>query len=465
MSGFTARADGAEHTKDAEYTERAEKAADAGGSERVRAESVTARLPDGFRWFWFGQTMSGLGDRLTAFTVQSVAILGLGASGAQVGILSATGWLAYPALGLVAGVALAHVRRKGVMVAAELVRFAAFVSVPVAALAGRLTLTHLVVAVAVAGAATVFFDIGGQSYLPSLVGREQLVAANSRLSGADSLTKLAGPALAGVVFGVVGPTPAAALAAAPFLLSAAARAPVRAVEKLPVRPYPREPVWARVGRELRFVRDHPLLRLLVGRAALRGFGTGAVDAVLLLFAYRGLGLSSVGGGLLMASGAVGALAGAVLASRIIGRFGTRRALLLTGLEGVSWLAVPLCLLWTPAAVPVLVLVRSFSAVWLSVWGVLDASLRQALAPPGRQSTVHAVTRTLSFSTVPLGSLAGGLAGGGLSAWLGWAAGLGVVIAAGGLLAAASVLLFRKEPLLNDDALMAPAGLTESGRPE
>ncbi|MFC4465769.1 MFS transporter [Streptomyces xiangluensis] len=408
-------------------------------------------IAPGFGWLWFGQAMSGLGDRLTAFTAQSTAILALGASSAQVGMLTATGWLAYPALGMVAGAVLAHVGRRSVMIGGELLRFAVFVSVSVAAWAGSLSLAQLVVVVAAAGAATVFVDIAGQSYLPSLVGRDQLVRANSRVSGTDSLMKLGGPALAGVVFGAAGPTAAIAVAALPFLLSAAGRAAIRVREEPPPRPNASEPVRKRMARDLGFVWRHPLLRLLLCRSALRGFGTGAVDAVLLLFAYRGLGLSSSQGGLLIAVGSVGALAGAMLAGRLIGRLGVRRTLLLTGLEGASWLAMPLCLVWAPA--PVLLVVRTFSAVWLPVWGVLDTSLRQALTPYGKQSAVHAVTRTLSCSTVPLGSIAGGLAGSLLSGLLGPSTGLALVLAAGGLVTALSVLLlYRQEPTLIDHSL-------------
>lgn len=423
------------------------------GATGVSAGPVETSPSSGFGWFLCGQTLSGFGDRFTAFTAQSVAILVLGASSTQLGVLSATGWLAYPVLGMVAGAVLARVRLKRAMIAGELVRFAAFAGVAVTVTAGQVSVTQLLIVVAVAGAATVFVDISGQSLVPSLVGRGRLLSANSRLSGADSMTKLAGPALAGVLFGLAGPGWAAALAAVPFLLSAAARLPIRVAEERPG--HRRDPPGALLGgmrQGVVFVWRHPLLRPLVCRSALRGFGTGAVDAVLLLFAYRGLGLSSTQGGLLMAAGSVGALAGAVLATRIIGRLGMRRSLLLTGLEGALWLAVPLCAVAEPLVV--LLLIRLLSAVWLPVWGVLDAGLRQTLAPPGRQSTVHAVTRTLSFSAIPLGAVAAGFTGDALAARLGTPAGLGMVLAAGGLVAASGVLMLRKEALLDDRQVTA-----------
>jgi MFS family permease len=163
--------------------------------------------------------------------------------------------------------------------------------------------------------------------------------------------------------------------------------------------------------------------------------------VLLLFAYRALGLSSVGGGLLLAAGSLGGLLGAFLSTRLAARFGVRRILLLSGLEGASWIALPLCLLTAPVAV--LVVIRVFSSVWLPVWAVLTTGLRQSLAPAGHQSTVHATARTLVSSATPAGSLVGGFAGGLFSTWFGTTHGLVIVLTAGGMLASSSVLMLSR----------------------
>ncbi|ONI77174.1 hypothetical protein ALI144C_34405 [Actinosynnema sp. ALI-1.44] len=389
--------------------------------------------------------MSFVGDRLTGFAVPSAAILVLDASSSQVGLVSAAGWLAYPAFGMIAGALLAGRRRHGVMIAGELVRFVAFLSIPVAASAGWLSVTQMVVVVAIAGIATVFVDIAGQSHLPALVSPGQLLAANSRLQGSDSLSKLVGPALAGAVASLVGGITAIAVNAAPFLASALGRTRVKVVEDLPSRLTAPPPVAKRIRAGVSFVWSRPLLRRLVCATAVRGFGTGIVDAVLLLFAYRVLGLSSLGGGFLLAAGAVGALLGALVTQRITARIGVRSALLASAFEGLVWLAVPLTLVVAP--VVLLLVIRVCSAFWLPVWNVLTTSIRQRLTPPGEQSTVHATARTMASSTIPLGSLASGFAAGLLGSLLGTPAGLAVVLAVGGACVAASVLLLRSMPEL------------------
>jgi MFS family permease len=200
-------------------------------------------------------------------------------------------------------------------------------------------------------------------------------------------------------------------------------------------------VLVRIRDGLTQVRHIPMLRQIVQGSVIRAFGIGVVDTVLLLFAYRALGLSSVGGGLLLAAGSLGGLTGAFLAARLAARFGVRRMMLLSGLEGASWLALPLCLFVAPVAV--LVAVRVFSSVWLPVWAVLTTGVRQSLAPPGHESTVHATARTLVSSATPAGSLIGGLAAGATTGWLGVTHGLVLVLTAGGLIAGCSVLFVRR----------------------
>ncbi|EWM13470.1 MFS transporter [Kutzneria sp. 744] len=399
-----------------------------------------SRAPACFRWYWFSQTASFVGDRLTGFTAPSIAILVLHASSAEVGLLSATGWLAYPVFGMLAGGFLAHVRKRPVLVAGELTRLLAFVAVGAFATMGHISVAGLVVAVAVAGVATVFGDVAGQTYLPTLVEPRSLFAANARLQSSNSLSKLVGPALAGLLIDVVGPLAALAVNALPFALSAFGQSRVATVEPLP-RPERRDPVLTRIRDGLDQVRRIPTLWRIVQGSALRAFGIGIVDTVLLLFAYRALGLSSVGGEIKMAAGSLATLAGAFLTPRLAARFGVRRSTIkIPGSKAPPGWQKPLGLWVTPVAV--VAAIRVLSSFWLPVWAVLTTGVRQSLAPAGHESAVHATVSTIVSSAVPAGSLAGGLVAGAATGWLGVTDGLALVLAAGGLLAAAGVLFVR-----------------------
>lgn len=408
----------------------------------MRGRTITRTRSDGdLAWYWSSQTASFVGDRLTGFAVPSIAILTLNASSAEVGVLSALGWFAYPAFGLVAGAALSHVPRRRVMIAGETVRFAVFATIPLAAVLGGAGMGQLFVVVAVAGVAMVLVDVASQSYLPALVSAGQLVGANAKLQSSDSASKLVGPALAGLLLRTTGSTIGLFLSALPFLASAYGRTRITTIEP-PAEPA-QEPFLLRIRTGFAFVQSHPVLRQQVGAAAVRSFGSGMVDAVLLLFAYRVLGLSSLAGGLLIAAGSVGGLLGAFVANRLANKLGTRRVLLLTSLEALCWLAIPLCLVTQPAIT--LVLIRVLAGGWLPVWNVVTTSVRQQVTPAALQSTVHATARTLTSSTVPLGALTGGFAGGVLSSQLGAATGLVLVLATGGVIAGSSALLVATKP--------------------
>jgi MFS family permease len=390
-----------------------------------------------FGLFWTAQTASAIGDRITGFTVPTMAILWLDASNAEVGLVAAAGWLAYPTVGLLAGALLARANVLRATVYAELVRCGMFVFLAMAVLAGWITSVMPVVAlVAIAGVATVFSDLSGQVMVPALVPPTRLVAANSRQQGSDSASKLAGPALGGAIVGGFGAVAALFIGAVPFLVSAWCRARVRLTH--PPRP-DRTPVLARVRDGLSFTRRHPVLRPLVTANALRAFGVGAVDAALLLFAYRALGMSSATTGLLLAAGAASALVGVVCAEPLIRLVGGRRALAATCLEGLAWCAIPLCLV-VSAPVVLLFAIRAFAALWMPSWGVVITSVRQRVTPPDRQATVHATARVLTSSAVPLGAFSGGLASSLAGGALGPSNALAAVIVAAGLCIASSVLL-------------------------
>lgn len=400
-----------------------------------RARAVLVNRDFGF--FWAGQTASAIGDRITGFTVPTMAILVLDAANAEVGLVAAAGWLAYPTVGLLAGALLVRANVLRVTVYAELFRAVVFVFLAAAVVTGWITSIAPVVAlVALAGIATVFSDLCGQIMVPALVPPNRLVAANSRQQGSDSASKLAGPALGGAIVGGLGAVAALLVGAVPFLISAWCRARVRLTQ--PPRP-DRTPLLARVRDGLGFTRRHPVLRPLVVAAALRAFGLGAVDAAVLLFAYRALGMSSATTGLLLATGAASALVGVVCAGPLARLLGARGALLASGLEGLAWCLIPLCLV-VPAPVTLIFVLRAFSAFWLPSWGVVTTSVRQRVTPADRQATVHATARVLTSSTIPLGAFTGGLVSSLAAGALGPAGALAAVIAVAGLCVGGSVLL-------------------------
>ena len=134
-----------------------------------------------FLKLWAGQTISVVGSEVTVIALPTIAILQLHASAAQVGLLAAAQQIAFPVLALFAGVFADRLRRRPMMIAADGVRALAILSVPIAAAFGVLSLAQLYAVALVLGIGTVLFDISYLAYVPSLVSRDELLEANTKL--------------------------------------------------------------------------------------------------------------------------------------------------------------------------------------------------------------------------------------------------------------------------------------------
>lgn len=335
----------------------------------------------------------------------TVAVVVLHVGNAEVGVLNAIATAAYPVLGLFAGVLMDRIRRRPAMIVADLVRCAAFATLPVAAAFDALSLTHLYVVAAVSGVFSVLFDVAYQSYLPTLLTGEPLARGNTRLEMSSSVSRLTGPTIGGALQQGLAATGALAANALSFLASVVGVLLVRTTEPAPAAHATSTGVWRPIAEGLRFLWHHPLLRPLTLAAGLRNFGMSVVRTVLLLFLYRALSLSPGVAGAVLTAGAVAAVAGATLSGRLTRRLGVGRTLLLTGCEGLAWLAVPLALVLPPLGTVVTIMV--VSSLWLPIWNALVTTLRQQVTEPRLLGRVHASARTINLSTLPLGALAGG----------------------------------------------------------
>src|SRR5690349_7171517 len=153
-----------------------------------------------FRRLWAGQTVSVFGSQVTELALPLVAVLTLHATAFQMGLLAAVGMAPWIAFALLVGVWVdRRVRRRWILVSADLGRAAILLSVPVAAAFHVLSLGQLFVVAFAAGCLTLAFNIAWGSYLNVLVPREQLVEGNSKLMGSYATAQIGGPSLAGVL--------------------------------------------------------------------------------------------------------------------------------------------------------------------------------------------------------------------------------------------------------------------------
>ena len=173
-----------------------------------------------FARFWAAQSTSAIGSQFTAVALPLLAALSLGASPMAFGVLAAAAGLPHLLFGLFAGAWVDRLRRRPVMIAADIARAVLLATIPVAAALGALRIELLVAVAFLVETFTVFFDIAYLTYIPSLVSREGLVEANSRLEATASGAQVIGPALGGTLVRVLGAPLALVVDALSYLVSA-----------------------------------------------------------------------------------------------------------------------------------------------------------------------------------------------------------------------------------------------------
>src|SRR4051812_25816900 len=131
---------------------------------------------------WSGQTISELGSRISREGLPYLAATLLGATPAQMGWMAAIASLPALVFSLPAGVWVDRLRRRPLLIVSDIARALVLCAVPLAAATGSLRFELLLVVLAVSGTLTVLFTVAYQSYIPSLVGHDQIVEGNSKLA-------------------------------------------------------------------------------------------------------------------------------------------------------------------------------------------------------------------------------------------------------------------------------------------
>jgi MFS family permease len=362
----------------------------------------------GFQRLWGANTVWSLGVEVTELALPTLAILGFEASPAQAGLLIAAPWLTFLVVGLPVGALVDRLPRRRVMVFADLGRFAALVSIPAAFALGRLSLPWLYAVAVVTGVLAIFSQVAYRSYLPTLVTRNELLDGNAKLTLGEGAAKVAGPSLTGVLIQGVGASAALLASAGSSLVSALL------VSRLPKE----QPGWRPPGVEsvtgvaregLAFVLGHAALRRIVAINTLGNLGTGIVDGVALVFAYRHLRLDAATVGFAMAVGSAGFLISASASSRITRSLGPGLTLAVSCL---IYSAAPFALFLGPLGYPLAAVMvwRLLYGVSMPPYDINAATIRQAITPDQLQGRAIAAINTIGWGVLGLGPLLGGVLG-------------------------------------------------------
>ncbi|MCX5408563.1 MFS transporter [Streptomyces sp. NBC_00335] len=348
-----------------------------------------------FGWLWAAYGVSTFGTRLAFDAFALIAILVLHAGPVQVSVLAATGLAVGAAVAVPLGPWVEFRRKRPVMVAMDLIRFVALMSVPAAYALGLLGFVQLLVVSVVVGAADIAFGAAGGAYLKALVPAQDLLVANGRFESTNWTATLIGPPVGTAAIGLFGPVTTVTADAVSYLLSAAGIRAIGGGEQRPVRTGA-ERARFRPGDLLdgwRFILAHPTLRPLFFNTVLVSGLIMATLPLLAVLMLGPLGFAPWQYGLAFGLPCVGGVIGARLARRLVARYGRRRVLLAAGTLRACWSA-GLAFVRPGAIGLVLVIVVEFGLITcMGVFNPVFAAYRLDRTPADR------IARTLTAWSV------------------------------------------------------------------
>jgi MFS family permease len=350
-----------------------------------------------FRGYWAGQTISAFGD---AFAYVATPLLVLDATGsvAAMGGVSAAVAVTLLVSGLVAGPIVDRSDRRRLMIACDVGRLVVFGAIPILFWTRGPNLPALYVAVIIGSALGNLFSVAYVTATPDLVDRDRLTEANGRLQGSQGLAFVVGPILAGIVAARVGSVWAIAVDALTFGVSAVSLARIRLRREGRSVAAP-----GSVFDGIRFLQKEPTLRavtivfVLLSLVSSGTMAAGILDVTIyhlrhvILADDRTVGLT-------LGVSAIGAVVGALSATRLRRRFGFPVCFIgATFVQGVALLSMG-----TLGAVSLAIAAATWTA-GMGARGVLTQTVRQELTPEALLGRVTAAFWTVAAVLAPIGA--------------------------------------------------------------
>jgi MFS family permease len=402
-----------------------------------------------FLKLWTSETISVFGSQITNLALPLTAALMLHATPFQMGALEAMATLPFALFSLFAGVYVDRMKRLPIIMSMECLSGVALLLVPLSMWLGILNMWVLYLAVFVCGFANVVFGVAHQTYVTSLVSRQHLVEANSKLGMSWSGAEIAGPSVAGMLVHAIGGPFAIIVDAITFFISAIVIRQIRKPEPALAAPAQGATVKRDIIEGLKLVYHNPVLWSLAVGVGLWQILHHTYLALFILFATRELHLDAGTVGLVFSMSGVGFLIGALMVKRASARYGIGPVVLVAMLmTGIAWCGVALAQGKGAIAAIELSIAMLLFGLGAGVFTINYISMRQVVTPDHMLGRMTATMRFLTVASVPIGTLLGGL----LGELIGLRATLGVVGVLGVLLASATIVM---SPLRNLKKLEAP----------
>ena len=363
----------------------------------------------GMRRLLASEATSNFGSMLSRLAIPWIAALVLDATPLQMAWLVIADVVAGAVGSLFVGGLVDRTSKKNLMIASDVIRAVAIGAVAVLLFMESLSFWILVLQSAANGVLAMVFSIARSAWLAEHVPHGELTVRNSQMSAASSTSESVAFASGGWIYQWLGPMFALVSDAASYLISA-----------LCLRGLPEIPQPLGVSRSVkgswmqeavagfRLVVTRPVLRSLAVCDVFLALGFSITGASYMIFVSRDLAFETGPLGLIFATGALGSLAGAAIASRLGSVMGSGNALAIGLLgAGLGALLIPL--------VPAAGLVGALLLIGHQIIGdsgsviamIHSRTLRQIHSPAAIRGRVDAALRGLGQLATLIGALAGG----------------------------------------------------------
>jgi hypothetical protein len=402
-----------------------------------------------FRRLWTGETISVFGSRMGDVAVSFAAVIALGATPIQMGLLAAVRLVPKLLFSLFAGVWVDRVRRRPLMIGADLGRFVLLATIPIAAALGHLAMNMLYPVILAVGVLDLLFDVAYGAYLPTLVDAPDVVEANSNLSASYAAAEVGGFALAGWLVQILTAPYAIAVDALSFIASAVA---IRSIEKPEADVAPRKKrrgFYHEALEGANHVRADGRIFALTAANGLAALCYSIFSTLYMLFVVNDLRFNPGVLGMIFAVGGVSSFVTSIAATRLVASFGEGRAMALGAiLQGVAWICVPAARGATMLAAGLLIAQQLFGDAGGTVYMITASGIPQTIVPTELLGRVRATISFVSIAAMLVGSIAAGAAA--------ELIGMRPVMYAGAIGLAATGVILAFSPVWNVTASDAPA---------
>jgi MFS family permease len=362
-----------------------------------------------FLKLWSAQTVSGFGSQTAALAYPLTAILVLQASSLQMGILRAIGSAAAVIVGLFVGVMVDRVSRKALLIFTDL--GLAFLAALIASTAysGVLRIEYLYVIQFLTGALSITSEITAMAFLPTVLGKENLVEGNSKFAATASAATIAGPSISGILIQALTAPLTILIDSVSFIFSAFFVWSIKGPEMQIIREKKKRNILAEIVEGLGFVYKNPILRPLAEGIALHFLFMAVISTIFTLYAIRELNIDPFTIGVTISGFGFGFLIAALAVKRLTNRFGQGKIMIYaTLLNAFACLLVPLA--GGSMTVYILFGAHLLLAFGMQLHGINLMSLRQSITPDSLQGRMNGSFRVVNVCMMMIGALASGFLG-------------------------------------------------------